>query len=30
MNIVLQALPISGPDGECKIVLRPQKADGAW
>ena len=25
LNIVLQALPIPGPDGECKIVLRPPK-----
>ena len=24
-NIVLQALPIPGPDGQCKIVLRPPK-----
>jgi hypothetical protein len=27
INIVLQALPLPGPDGECKIVLRPPKAD---
>jgi hypothetical protein len=27
LNIVLQALPIPGPDGECKIVLRPPKTD---
>jgi hypothetical protein len=26
-NLVLQALPITGPDGECKIVLRPPKSD---
>lgn len=25
-NLVLQALPISGADGECKIVLRTPKA----
>jgi hypothetical protein len=25
MNVVLQALPIPGPDGVCKIVLRPPK-----
>jgi len=25
-NVVLQALPIPGPDGQCKIVLRPPKA----
>jgi hypothetical protein len=24
-NVVLQALPIPGPDGQCKIVLRPPK-----
>jgi hypothetical protein len=27
LNIVLQALPIPGPDGVCKIVLRPPKED---
>jgi hypothetical protein len=26
-NIVLQALPMPGPDGQCKIVLRPPKDD---
>ena len=26
-NIVLQALPIPGPDGQCKLVLRPPKGD---
>ena len=26
-NLVLQALPITGPDGECKIVLRPPKSE---
>jgi hypothetical protein len=26
-NVVLQALPIPGADGQCKIVLRPPKAD---
>lgn len=26
-NVVLQALPIPGPDGQCKIVLRPPKGD---
>jgi hypothetical protein len=26
-NVVLQALPIPGPDGVCKIVLRPPKDD---
>jgi hypothetical protein len=26
-NVVLQALPIPGGDGQCKIVLRPPKAD---
>jgi hypothetical protein len=25
LNVVLQALPIPGPDGGCKIVLRPPK-----
>jgi len=25
LNVVLQALPIPGPDGVCKIVLRPPK-----
>ena len=24
-NVVLQALPMPGPDGQCKIVLRPPK-----
>jgi hypothetical protein len=24
-NVILQALPIPGPDGQCKIVLRPPK-----
>jgi hypothetical protein len=24
-NVVLQALPIPGADGQCKIVLRPPK-----
>jgi hypothetical protein len=27
LNVVLQALPIPGPDGVCKIVLRPSKDD---
>lgn len=27
MNIILQALPIPGPDGVCKIVLRPPRDD---
>jgi hypothetical protein len=26
-NVLLQALPLPGPDGVCKIVLRPPKAD---
>jgi hypothetical protein len=26
-NLVLQALPITGADGECKIVLRPPKSE---
>jgi hypothetical protein len=26
-NLVLQALPLPGADGECKIVLRPPKAE---
>jgi hypothetical protein len=26
-NVVLQALPMPGPDGQCKIVLRPPKDD---
>jgi len=26
-NIILQALPISNGDGQCKIVLRPPKDD---
>ena len=26
-NVILQALPIPGGDGQCKIVLRPPKAD---
>jgi hypothetical protein len=26
-NVVPQALPIPGSDGQCKIVLRPPKAD---
>ena len=26
-NVVLQALPIPGSDGQCKIVLRPPKGD---
>ena len=24
-NVILQVLPIPGPDGQCKIVLRPPK-----
>ncbi len=24
-NVVLQSLPMPGPDGQCKIVLRPPK-----
>jgi hypothetical protein len=27
LNVVLQALPLPGPDGVCKIVLRPPKDD---
>jgi hypothetical protein len=26
-NVVLQALPIPNGDGQCKIVLRPPRAD---
>jgi hypothetical protein len=26
-NIVLQALPLPNPDGQCKIVLRPPNGD---
>lgn len=26
-NVILQALPLPGPDGVCKIVLRPPKED---
>jgi hypothetical protein len=26
-NVILQALPISNGDGQCKIVLRPPKSD---
>jgi hypothetical protein len=26
-NVVLQALPIPGADGQCKVVLRPPKAE---
>lgn len=26
-NVILQALPIPDGDGQCKIVLRPPKAD---
>jgi hypothetical protein len=26
-NVILQALPLPGPDGQCKIVLRPPKDD---
>jgi hypothetical protein len=26
-NVILQALPIPNGDGQCKIVLRPPKAD---
>jgi hypothetical protein len=26
-NLILQALPISNSDGQCKIVLRPPKDD---
>jgi len=28
-NVILQALPIPDKDGQCKIVLRPPKADEA-
>jgi hypothetical protein len=28
LNVVLQALPLPGPDWVCKIVLRPPKDDG--
>jgi len=28
-NVILQALPIAGEDGQCKIVLRPPKEDDA-
>jgi len=28
-NVILQALPIPNGDGQCKIVLRPPKADDA-
>ena len=27
MNIILQALPLPGADGTCKIVLRPPRDD---
>jgi len=27
LNLVLLALPLPGPDGECKIVLRPPKSE---
>ena len=27
LNVILQALPIPGADGVCKIVLRPPKDD---
>jgi hypothetical protein len=27
MNVILQALPLPGPDGVCKIVLRPPRDD---
>jgi hypothetical protein len=27
LNLILQALPIAGPDGVCKVVLRPPKDD---
>lgn len=27
LNIILQALPLPGSDGQCKIVLRPPKGD---
>ncbi len=26
-NLILNALPVTGADGECKIVLRPPKSD---
>jgi hypothetical protein len=26
-NVILQALPITNGDGQCKIVLRPPKAE---
>lgn len=26
-NVILQALPMPGADGQCKIVLRPPKSD---
>ena len=26
-NVILQALPLPGADGQCKIVLRPPKVD---
>ena len=26
-NVILQALPLPGPDGVCKIVLRPPKEE---
>ena len=26
-NVILQALPMPGADGQCKIVLRPLKSD---
>jgi hypothetical protein len=28
-NLLLQALPLPGPDGQCKIVLRPPKDEAA-
>jgi hypothetical protein len=27
LSVVLQGLPLPGPDGECRLVLRPPKAD---
>jgi len=27
LNLILTSLPLPGPDGECKIVLRPPKSD---
>lgn len=27
LNLILQALPIAGADGVCKVVLRPPKDD---